>query len=119
MLEIWTPIGETINEGFKLVDIGRFQTTIEIFKEGLDALDPSKIAPIDTLNNAQLDPKKVQTRHQAEGVKLEALQSLLKNYDPPWQGLSQFFTDDGTVLWLCEAHRKNFDIHTVEAETPK
>jgi hypothetical protein len=110
MLEIGLPLGKAVNEIFKQVDIERLAPEIDVFKEILADLPEIKI--IDALSNAQLDAK-VQTQQRLEGAALRVLFHFLDSADPAhhWQGLSQIITDDGTILWLCEQHRKAFEVN--------
>lgn len=110
ILEVGMPLGKAVNEVFKQVDIERFAPEIEVFNEILG--DLPAIDAIDDLSNAQLDAK-VQTMQRLEGSALEALHTFLKGHPRPWQGLSQIITDDGTMLWLCEHHRKEFEAHLI------
>lgn len=112
MLEIGLPLGKAVNEVFKQVDIERFAPEIDVFHEIL--ADLPEIRVIDALDNAQLDAK-VQTMQRVEGVALEALHTFLQGQPRPWQGLSQIITDDGTILWLCEQHRKEFEANLITA----
>jgi hypothetical protein len=107
VLEVGIPLGKTINEGFKLVDIERFAPEIEVLNEILG--DLPEISTIDALSESQIDEKKVQVIQHLEGAALEALHTFLQGHPRPWQGLSQVITDDGTILWLCEHHRKEFE----------
>jgi internalin A len=109
VLEVGMPLGKTINEGFKLVDIEHFAPEIDVFNEILG--DLPEISVIDALSNAQLDGK-VQTMQQLEGSARRVLFHFLDTTDQAhrWQGLSHpVITDDRTILWLCEQHRKEFE----------
>jgi hypothetical protein len=112
VLEVGMPLGKTINEGFKLVDITRFSPEIDVINEVLGDLPEIKI--IDALSNAQLDGQ-VQTMQQLDGAALRVLAHFLDTADPAhqWHGLSPIITDDGTILWLCEHHRKALEVHPI------
>ena len=112
MLEIGLPIAKTVNEGLKLADINPFSTEIDVFNEVLT--DLPAIETIDALDNAQLDAKGPAMQH-LEGAPLEALHTFLKGHPRPWQGLGQVIADDGTIWWVCERHRKEFEASLISA----
>jgi hypothetical protein len=49
--------------------------------------------------------------HQAIVPALRALFSFLEEVDPAryWGGLQRIVTPEGTILWLCETHRKTYE----------
>lgn len=54
---------------------------------------------------------RVEVEHQAAGAELRALRRLLDELDPAqtWGGLTKVYTPEGHFLWLCEAHRKQYE----------
>lgn len=52
----------------------------------------------------------------AEGPALRALYSLLRKVDPDnaWRGLSCVVTPDGNILYLCEEHRKKYEVELLK-----
>ncbi|MEO7018711.1 MAG: hypothetical protein ABI234_00985, partial [Ktedonobacteraceae bacterium] len=109
VLEIGMPLGKGVNEAFKLVDIERFAPEIDVFNEILS--DLPEIDALDALSNAQLDAQ-VQTMQRLEGAALEALHTFLQGYPRPWQGLSRVI-DNGSIWWLCEHHRREFEAQLI------
>jgi internalin A len=106
LLEIGLPLGQALNEGFKLVDIEPFAPDIDVFKEIL--ADLPEIKDIEAMSDVHLDAQ-MQTMQRLEGAALEALHTFLQGYPRPWQGLSQVIAKDNTILWLCEPHRKEYE----------
>ena len=56
--------------------------------------------------------------HQAVGPALRAIYNFLKEADPyqVWGGLNKVPTPDGNILWLCEAHRKQYEVKRLQLE---
>lgn len=106
LLEVGLPLGKAINEGWKLMDIERFVPEIEVFQEILT--DLPEIEASDDLSQAHLGAQ-AQTLQRLEGGALEALHTFLNGHPRPWQGLTQVIADDGTLLWVCDQHRKEFE----------
>ncbi len=110
LLEIGLPLGKAANEALKLVDIERFAPEIEVFNEILD--DLLEVEASDDLKDARLGMQ-AQTLQRLEGAPLEALHTFLKGHPQPWQGLTQVIADDGTLLWVCDYHRKEFEAQPI------
>lgn len=103
LLEVGLPLGKAINEAWKLVDMERFIPAITVMQEIL--ADLPEIGGNDDLKEVRLDAQG-QTLQRLEGTALEALHTFLNGHPRPWQGLTQVIADDGTLLWVCDYHRK-------------
>jgi hypothetical protein len=68
-----------------------------------------------TLSEAVPDPRMPHDQ-QATGGALRTLYQFLAHVDPSrkWGGLGSVVTQDGSILWLCEKHRQEFDAHPLE-----
>jgi hypothetical protein len=55
---------------------------------------------------------------QAVGPALRAIYNFLKEADAAqfWGGLSKVLTPDGNILWLCETHRKQYEVKPLKLE---
>ena len=99
-------MAKNIGDVFDAVVGDRFAAEIDVFNENL--ADLPEVAAIDEVKQAQLDAG-IQTIQRLEGAASEAFHTFLKTHPRPWQGLSPVITDDGTILWLCDHHRKEFE----------
>jgi hypothetical protein len=106
VLKVGLPTARVLDVVFDPTDVDRFAQEIAVFNEIL--ADLPEIATIDAVKDAQLDAG-IQTIQQPEGAASEALHTFLQTYPRPWQGLSQVTADNGTILWLCDHHRKEFE----------
>jgi hypothetical protein len=55
---------------------------------------------------------------QAVGPALRAVYNFLREADTAqfWGGLSKVLTPDGNILWLCEVHRKQYEVKRLQLD---
>lgn len=107
-LKYGVPLGYAASVAFDAAQFKPMEDTANLVKEIVDSLP--EIAALDspdiTANPAgSMD-------HQAVGPALRALYNFLKEVDPEqvWGGLRKTLTPDGNIFWLCEEHRKRYEV---------
>jgi internalin A len=106
VLKVGVPMSKALGEVFDKVDVDRFASDIDLLNEVLT--DLPAIREIETIE--EVGPNAQTLRQQRlEGAAFQALYSFLNKQKRPWQGLSQVLTPDGTILWLCDHHRKEYE----------
>jgi hypothetical protein len=80
----------------------------EIVNDVPEFADENSLKSLDTLPEGQ----------QAVGPALRAIYNFLKEADAEqvWGGLSRVLTPDGNILWLCETHRKQYEVKPLKLE---
>jgi len=105
VLKTGVPLGKAVGEVFDQVDTERLAHQIDLFNEiltdlpGIDAVD----AVSETGGNGHLS-----VEQRLEGAALRVLFYFLDTADPAhhWHGLVKVPTPDGTILWVCEQHKR-------------
>ncbi len=108
-LKFGVPMGRAIGAIYDEVDVEHMKAQIDLMEEITQQL--SEITSPDTLNDALIDPH-LNHEEQVIGPALRALYSFLLKADPGhiWGGLHKTLTPDGNILWLCEEHRKQYEV---------
>ncbi len=110
VLKVGVPMGKVLGQIFDQARMMPFAPELDTLEEILD--DLSDIQIIDEVQKMQGDFR-VPIKQQAA---LRTLYHFLDEVDHThwWQGLSQVVTPDGTILWLCEEHRQEFEAPLVQ-----
>lgn len=105
VLKTGVPLGKAVGEVFDQMDTERLANQIELFNEILTDL-PS----IDTVDAVSEMGGNLSVEQRLEGAALRVLFHFLDITDPAhhWHGLDKVLTPDGTILWVCEQHKREF-----------
>ncbi len=112
-LKFGVPLGKAIGSIYDAMDMDQIKNQIELMQAITEELpvtssydDMSRAVTISQLNPTQ----------QAVGPALRALYSFLKQADPGevWGDLHKTVTPDGNILWLCDAHRQQYEVKPLE-----
>ena len=107
--QIWCTIRQSLGVVYDAVDVKPLQDSIDLMEKIFD--DVPELADEDSPDSLtpQIHPDEDQ---QAVGPALRALYNFLKEVDADqvWGGLIKMLTPDGNILWLCETHRKQYEV---------
>ena len=103
VLKTGVPLGKAVGEVFDQVDTERLANQIELFNEIL-----TDLPGIDTVDAVGEKGGNFSVEQRLEGAALRVLFHFLDTADPAhhWHGLDKVPTPDGTILWLCEQHKR-------------
>ena len=109
-LKFGIPLGKTIWALYDEIDINNMQPYIDLMEQIIQKSIP-EVPSLDTLNSAVTQPH-LDHEQKVIGPALRTLHSFLNRADPSreWGGLYKTVTPDGNILWLCEAHRKQYEV---------
>jgi hypothetical protein len=113
-LKYGVPLGYAVGAVFDAAQVKPLEDTANLIKEIVDDLPESAI-----LDHEQIDDNRAGSiDHQTVGPALRALYNFLKEVDPKqdWGGLHRILTPDGNIFWLCEEHRKQYEVRPLVLE---
>jgi len=115
-IKFGVPMGKAIGAVYDGVDVEYMKAQIDLMDEISHQLP--EISLLDTLNDAVIDPQ-LNYEQRVIGPALRAIYSFLSKADPGhiWGGLNKTLTPDGNILWLCEEHRKQYEVKPLSLET--
>jgi len=105
VLKVGVPLGKAVGEVFEHVDTERLANQIDLFNEIL--IDLPALDAMDAVSETGGDGQ-IAVEQRLEGAALRVLFHFLDTADPAhrWHGLDKVKTRDGTILWLCEQHKR-------------
>jgi internalin A len=106
------PLGKAIGVVYDAVDVKLLEDSISLMEEIVN--DVSEFADEGGMESLEAVPE----GQQAVGPALRAIYNFLKEADAEqvWGGLSRVLTPDGNILWLCETHRKQYEVKPLKLE---
>jgi internalin A len=107
-LKVAIPMWKAIGDVYDTVDFDHMKNQLTLVEE-ISKNIPG-LASLDTLEGATAHPR-LNRDQEATGTALRTLYSFLVQADPArtWGGLQRIVTPDGNILWLCEAHRQQYE----------
>ncbi len=114
-LKFGVPLGKAIGVVFDAMDVKPLQDSIDLMEEIVN--DVPKFADEESMKPIATQTSLVEVP-QAAGPALRALYNFLKEADAnqDWGGLSKTLTPDGNILWLCETHRKQYEVKPLKLD---
>lgn len=108
ILKTSMPLGKAVGEVFDQVDTERLASQIDLFNEILT--DLPDFDAMDTVSEIGSMKGSFAVEQHLEGAALRALLHFLDAADPShhWHGLDKVLTPDGTILWVCEQHKREY-----------
>jgi internalin A len=105
VLEMGVPLGKAVGEVFDQVDTERLANQIDLFYEIL-----TDLPDLDALDSASETGGNLSVEQHLEGAALRVLFHFLDTADSAhhWHGLDKVLTPNGTILWVCERHKREF-----------
>src|SRR5262249_33284044 len=108
-LKFGVPLGKTIGALYDEIDVNHMQNHIDLMEQIIQSIP--EVAALDRLNSAATQ-RHADHEQKVIGTAFRTVHSLLVKADPAreWGGLHKTVTPDGNILWLCETHRKQYEV---------
>lgn len=108
-IKFGVPVGKALGAVYDEEAMKKMEANIDLMEEIVKQIPES--ADMNSAGRTKLQSNMAQDQ-QAVGAALRALYSFLNQADPQhiWDGLNKTLTPDGNILWLCDIHRRQYEV---------
>jgi hypothetical protein len=109
------PLGQAIGVVYGAIDVKPLEDSLDLMEEIIN--DVPEFADESSIQSLDTEMHLIEGQ-QAVGPALRAIYNFLKEADTAqvWGGLNKVLTPDGNILWLCETHRKQYEVKPLKLD---